>query len=240
MALNRDEDLKRSGAVYGTALKTEPSASELEAARLGFTQMLRRKRFSARFIEANAEDLLARARFEYTRAVSRGAEIHTPAGWLINCAWRRTQNLLEAQSVRADLRLDREGGRDRRRGDADAGAGRNRRRPGAQDRRCRRAALTDQRTLIELSYFEGMSVREAGRFLGWHSSKAQRCHEAALRRLREILGIEDVDALAIEIGLAAWVSLAGGRRRRGLHARRTRGGRRSRRAGGERILGARA
>jgi RNA polymerase sigma factor (sigma-70 family) len=208
MDLNERRELGASRAMYGTALKTEPSASELEAARLGFNQMLRRKRFSGRFIETNAEDLLARARFEYTRALSQGAEIHSPAGWLINCAWRRTQNLLEAQgSEPAFVSTEK------------AGAIVDEQSPSPEEAaiegdRARRieAAMAelshDQRMLIELSYFEGMSVREAGRFLRWHSSKAQRTHEAGLRALREALGVSDIDELAIEIGLAAWVSLA--------------------------------
>ncbi len=208
MALNGDGKLEISGAMYGTALK-EPSVSDLEAARLGFAQLLRRKRFSAHFIEAHSEDLLARARFEYTRALKRGAEIHTPAGWLINCAWRRTQNLLESQSVEPAFVSTEKAGVivDEATATPEEAA--------IDSDRARRVEEAmgqlshDQRTLIELSYFEGMSVREAGRFLGWHSSKAQRCHESALRRLQEALGVEDIDELAIEIGMAAWVSLAG-------------------------------
>ena len=201
----------RSEAMYGTAVRDEPTAAELEAARLGFAQMLRRKRFSARFIEAHAEDLLARARFEYSRAIARGEEIRSPAGWLIHCAWRRTQNLLEAQSVEPTFVAEEAVGVI-----ADEASPTPEQAVIEGDRSERVAAAvgelsTDQRTLIELSYFEGMSVREAGRFLGWHSSKAQRTHEAALGRLREVLGISDVDELAIEIGLAAWVSLAAGK-----------------------------
>jgi RNA polymerase sigma factor (sigma-70 family) len=194
--------------MYGTAVRDEPTAAELEAAQLGFAQMLRRKRFSARFIEAHAEDLLARARFEYSRAAARGDEIRSPAGWLIHCAWRRTQNLLEAQSGEPTFVAEDAVGVI-----ADEASPTPEQATIEADRAERVAAAVaelsaDQRTLIELSYFEGMSVREAGRFLGWHSSKAQRTHEAALRRLRELLGISDVDELAIEIGLAAWVSLA--------------------------------
>jgi hypothetical protein len=90
--------MARSGSVYGTAIRDEPSSEELEAARLGFRQMLRRKRFSAHFIETHCEELLARARFEYSRALGRGEAIRSPAGWIIHCAWRRTQNQLESES----------------------------------------------------------------------------------------------------------------------------------------------
>lgn len=69
----------------------------------------------------------------------------------------------------------------------------------------------DQRKLIELAYFEQMSVREAARLLNWHSSKAQRCHEAARDKLHKLLGVQSGDELQVEIGLAAWLSLASAR-----------------------------
>ena len=192
-------------------VQAELSAGDLDAARLGFAQLLRRKRFSARFIGANAEDLLARARFEYTRALAEGAEIHSPPGWIIHCAWRRTQNLLEAESNRPTFVSTEKAGA------IEDTATPTPEEAAISEERARRIeeAMSrlspDQRTLIELSYFEGMSVREAGRFLNWHASKAQRCHEAALRRLRELLAVEDIDALGIEIGLAAWISVATGK-----------------------------
>ncbi len=197
-----------SEAVYGTAVQDELSAEELEAARLGFRQMLRRKRISSRFIEAHGDDLLARARFEYSRAVGRGDEIRSPAGWIIHCAWRRTQNQLESESHEPQL-VSTEVAADV----VDLASPTPEQAAIHADRaRAIEVAMAElsheERTLIELSYFEGLSVREAGRFLHWHSSKAQRTHEAALRKLHEALGVSDVDDLAIEIGLAAWVSLS--------------------------------
>ncbi len=79
----------------------------------------------------------------------------------------------------------------------------------------------DQRKLLELAYFEEMGVREAARFLDWHSSKAQRCHESARRRIQELLGVESLDELEIPSGWrpgSRWpvdaprFSLAGGNR----------------------------
>jgi RNA polymerase sigma factor (sigma-70 family) len=197
----------RSEAVYGAATRDEPSAEELEAARLGFRQMLRRKRFSARFIENHAEELLARARFEYSRAVGRGDEIRKPAGWIIHCAWRRTQNQLESEGNEPQLVSTEKAAEIADGSPTPEQALLQRARADAIAKAIEELSV-EQRTLIELSYFEGLSVREAGRLLGWHSSKAQRTHESALRKLREALGISDLDELAIEIGLAAWVSLS--------------------------------
>jgi hypothetical protein len=64
-----------------------------------------------------------------------------------------------------------------------------------------------QRELLHLSYFEGDSIREAARKLGWTASKAQRAHEAAQRRLHKLLGVETSEELEIAAGLAAFLTL---------------------------------
>ncbi len=183
------------------------SETELDAARLGFLQLLRRKRFSHQFVENHSDDLLARARLEYARQCVDGAEIDNPTGWLINCAWRRTQNLLTSQG-RAPSLIE-----------IDAAAPVADEKPTPEERvlELDRADQLqhavdllpiEERKVIELCYFEGMSVREIGRALRWDHAKADRRHHAALRHLRELLGVEDLDSLAIELGLAAWVSIA--------------------------------
>ncbi len=186
----------------------ELSRSELEAAELGFSQLLRRRGISPGFIERNRADLLARARLEYTRHLAAGDQIESPVGWLINCAWRRTQNLLKSEhDSPAVISID----------DGIAFEDRAVATPEEEvlrsDRHCRiqdavdRLPL-DERKVIELTYFEGLSVRQVGRLLDWDKSKAARRHRAALERLQILLGAEDADALAIEIGLAAWISIA--------------------------------
>ncbi len=182
------------------------SQAELEAARLGFSQYLRRKRFSPQFISRHAEELFAQATLEYSRKLAEGVVIENPPGWMIECAWRRTKSLLEAEDRRPRVvstetsgPLADELGRDpeglllgeERFGKVWAAV---------------EELSADQRRLLALAYFEGMPVREAGRQLGWHASKAQRAHEGARRRLHELLGVESSDELVI--GLAAYLSLA--------------------------------
>ena len=89
--------------MYRSTVQAELSQAELDGARLGFSQLLRRKRFSPQFISNHRDDLLATAQLEYTRRIAEGVEVENPAGWIINCAWRRTQNLLEAQGRGARL-----------------------------------------------------------------------------------------------------------------------------------------
>lgn len=189
----------------------ELSRADFEAARLGFLRYLRRKRFSPQFIENHADDLFSTAAVEYTRKVREGAVVKNPVGFLIAYAWRRTKSQLEAES-----RTPRHISTERRPGLADETA------PSPEDvaleeDRFRKvlvavkALSADERQLLARAYFEDEKVREVARKLRWHPSKAQRCHKSARRRLHDLLGVDSLDELEIEIGLAAYLSLAVGR-----------------------------
>ncbi len=80
--------------MYGKVASEELSRAEFDAARLGFFQVLRRKRMSPQFIERNAEDLFGQAAFEYSRQIAEGKEIRNPVAWIITCGWHRTVGLL--------------------------------------------------------------------------------------------------------------------------------------------------
>lgn len=191
------------------SLREELGREELEAAERGFKQLLRRKRFSPAFLDRHAADLLAKARLEYSQYVAEGGEVRNPAGWLIHCAWRRTQNLLE-QEGRAPrvISIDNGGAF------ANESATPEEKVLTSDRYRQLQAALEqlppEERKVIALTYFEGMSVREAGRALKWDKCKADRRHRAALERLQELLGVKDIDSLQIEVGIAAWASIAAG------------------------------
>ena len=198
-------------AMYRGRVEEGLSQRELDSARLGFSQLLRAKRFPPEFVANHSADLLATAQLEYSRRIAEGVEIHNPPGWIVNCAWRRTKSMLEAQENRPRL-VSTE--RIVSLSDCHADTPEDEVLSEDRSRRVRDAVeqLTeDERKLIELAYFEQMSVREAARVLRWHPSKAQRCHRSARKRLQNLLGIKSVDDLQIEIGLAAWLSLADGR-----------------------------
>jgi RNA polymerase sigma factor (sigma-70 family) len=189
----------------------ELSKDELDAARLGFKQLLRCKRFSPRFIENHGEDLFGTATVEYSRKLAEGEDIENPAGWLVTCAWQRTKSKLEADqgrprqvSTEATGPLADEPGQD----PEDVLLDNDRFR---KVREAVKELSANQRRVLVLSYFEGLTVREAGRQLRWHSSKAQRAHEGARRRLHDLLGVKSADELEVEIGLAAYLLLAAGR-----------------------------
>jgi RNA polymerase sigma factor (sigma-70 family) len=187
--------------------KAELSRGQFDAARLAFFQLLRRKRMSPQFMERHAEDLFAQACFEYSRRVSEGIEIGNAPAWIVTCGWHRTVGLLESRDWRPRLvstesiaePVDGDAGPEETFLDED------------RQRKVRDAVEQlplYQRQLLALSYFEGESIREAARRLRWTASKAQRAHEAAQKRIFEILGVESTDELQVEIGLFAFLSVA--------------------------------
>jgi RNA polymerase sigma factor (sigma-70 family) len=195
--------------MYRSGSPREMKPAELEQARLGFNQYLRRKRFSPQFVARHGEELFATAMLEYSRKLAEGVEIENPPGWLITCAWQRTKSLLEAEdrtprvvsTERVPSLAD-----EREHSPEDAALEEDR------FRKVQHAVAQlseDERRLLELSYFEGLAVREVARVLDWHPSKAQRCHEAAQKHLHKLLGVESLDELIVEIGLAAYVSFIG-------------------------------
>ena len=192
--------------------------AQLRAAELGFRQLLRRKRFPAGFIALHTDELLAQARLEYTRYIASGGEVRSTAGWIIHCAWRRTQNLLEHES-RAPGAVSIEDGAGL---ESEAPTPEEETMEAARHAKVRAAveALgTEERKVIALTYFEGMSVREASQVLGWDHCKGDRRHHSALARLHQLIGVKEAEQLQVEIGDAAWSLLAtGGLGRAGVPA----------------------
>ncbi len=190
---------------------TEPdrlTRAEMDAARKAFRGKLFRLRYSPQFIVNNSDELLAIAHTEYARAVSRGVEIEDPVAWTIHCAWRRTQNLLQAESIRprtvseesvAELIDEATTSPEEQALDDD------------RARRIREAVERldeGQREVIALTFFEEMSVREAARHLGCSASSVQHRRETALETLRRFLPFRTGDDIEVDIATACWVSLA--------------------------------
>lgn len=195
---------------YKPTDRQDLTRAEMEMARRGFRGKLMRLRFSPQFILNHSDELLAIAHTEYVRALEKRVEIEDPVAWTIHCAWRRTQNLLEAESHRPpmvsseklpelvdpaaiapeDLVLEED-----------------------RMRKVREAVTKlseEQRKVISLTFFEGLSVREAARQLEWSAGKVQHHRDTALRHLRRSLPVRTSGELAIDVGMIAWLSLAGG------------------------------
>jgi RNA polymerase sigma factor (sigma-70 family) len=193
-------------AMYGRKADGEFGRREFDAACLGFKQLLRCKRFSPHFVETHGDDLFATATLEYSRKLAEGEEIENPAGWLIACAWRRTKSQLEAEARRPRVvsaeKCEPLADEDRD-GPEDVLLNEDRFR---KVREAVNELSVAQRRILWLAYFDEFTVRSAGRYLNWTSSKAQRAHEGAKRRLHDLLGVSSADELAIA-GLAAYISI---------------------------------
>lgn len=158
-----------------------------------FRGRLYQRGFPPRFIEESGEDLFAEGQLEVMRLMARGTVVYFPSGLLVHCAWRRTQKLLERQARVPDCvgfgvvaeTADEEPAPDEQVISGD------------RERRVRDAIgflLPEERELIELIYYDGMSCRAAGRALGLSKSTAQRRHEAVSRRLRALFERDGLDS----------------------------------------------
>jgi RNA polymerase sigma factor (sigma-70 family) len=184
------------------------TAAQMDAARKAFRGKLLRLRYSPQFIVNNVDELLATAHSEYARAVEKGVEIEDPVAWTIHCAWRRTQNLLQAESLRPRMVSS-----EKVIEFVDVGE------PSIEEwaleedraRKIREAVAKldpDQQKVIALTFFEDMSVREAAGHLGCSASSVQHRRETALRTLRRFLPVRSGDELAVDLGMAAWLAIA--------------------------------
>ncbi len=187
----------------------ELSKAEMERVRKGFSGLLAKLRYHPSFIANNLDELLSIAHAEYVRYVEKGVEIEDPVAWTMNCAWRRTQNFLRTtkrrpQEVSSEKLAELVDETTPTPAQIAEDTDRARKVRGAVGRLDK-----EQRQLVALMYFEDMALADAARHLGWHESKARRCHEAARKRLFKFLAVKSSDELAVEVGFFAWLSFVG-------------------------------
>lgn len=187
------------------------SPAQVRAAERGFKVMLRR-RFSAAWIAENAADLMAQANVEYAEWLEENAPARNPVGWLLTCAYRRAQNLLDRETRRpASSSLDSV----LHVADEATPTPEQQALDGEREERLR-AALAHlpekECKLLALVYYGDLSVREAGRKLGWGKSAADRHHRAALAKLQALVGERNLLSPA-HLGWGAWAIAYGERHR---------------------------
>ncbi|HEX9108125.1 MAG TPA: hypothetical protein VF832_12870, partial [Longimicrobiales bacterium] len=147
--------------MHGNGGKDELSQAELEAARLGFVQYLRRSGTSPQFISMHGEELFGQAALEYARKRAEGVRIENPPGWIIACARRRTMSQFEAEKGRPRVVSSEQSGPladTPERSPEEALLNEERFRA---VRTAVGALSTERRRLLALSYFEGFTVRQA-------------------------------------------------------------------------------
>jgi RNA polymerase sigma-70 factor (ECF subfamily) len=176
---------------------------------------LRASRLSEPFIARHGEDAIQQGLAEYARALSRGRRIEDPGGWVVSAAFQRAIDALRREVREADDPEVIEAALAR--SAAPGPSPEEEAQEHAEARRLHEAIgklSAEQRQALCLYYFEERTTREGAQELGCSEATFRRRLAAALRVLRERFGIstpEPGDQLAIEIGLAAWVGLAGAR-----------------------------
>lgn len=185
-----------------TTRRHEVTDEELREAEKGLVRLLHAKRFPREWIERNVPDVMAQARTDFAARLAAGKEDDT-VNLLVVIGYRRAVKVLDAQlsgpsttSIETVFHLADEStpGPEEEAIDHDR-----------QERVVKAMAHLPERErkLMAFVYFDGKSVRDAGRRLGWGKSSADRHHQAALEKLHELL---DRSLLSPEIPIPAYIA----------------------------------
>lgn len=170
---------------------------------------------SEAFIDRYTEELVQQALAEYARACERGQAIDNPGGWIVNTAFLRAIDQLRREEREGIAPLSIEAALEVTDGtSAPPDEEAIRHIEAEQLHRAIRKLSVPQRQALSLYYFEEQSSRQGADALGWSEPTFRRRCNSALRALRERFGVIETvpqqgDRTAIEVGLAAWLSLAG-------------------------------
>lgn len=164
------------------------------------------KKFSGAWIAKNGRDLLAQANVEYAEWLENNPPARNPVGWLLNGAYWRALNLYDSER-----RKPREASLEAVFHIADESTPSPEQQVLEEDRKRRlQKALghlpQKECELLSLVYYEGLSIRAAGRKLGWGKSAADRHHNAAMEKMLAIVGERKFLSPAI-LGPLAWAVL---------------------------------
>jgi RNA polymerase sigma factor (sigma-70 family) len=175
---------------------------QLLEAEEGLSRLLHAKRFPREWIERHAAEVMAQARTDFAARLAAGRDDDT-VNLLVVIGYRRALKVLRSQktgppttSIENVFHL------------ADESTPTPEEEAIEHDRQERIVKAMShlperERTLLALVYFKGMSIRAAGRKLGWGKSAVDRHHQAALDRLHAML---DRSLLGVEIAIPAFVA----------------------------------
>jgi RNA polymerase sigma factor (sigma-70 family) len=163
------------------------TSGELRRAEEGIGPTLGQK-FSAAWIAKNGRDVLGQAIVEYVEWLKNNDPARNPVGWILKCASWRAINLLDSEK-----RKPRPASLDSFFHLADESEPNPEQQALNDDRQWRlREALSHlskkERELLMMVHCEDMSVRGAGRKLGWRKSAADRHHKAAIEKMLVLVG----------------------------------------------------
>ena len=180
----------------------------------GLHGRLRAHHVSERFIDGHLEDAVQKGVVEYLRVRAEGVEVREPRGFVAEAAFRRALDEVRRESRRADgAALDQvlEAGR-RAAAPAEEVAIGN-----LESRELQEAIDSlpaEERQVLVLYYFEELDQRHAAERLYMSERTFRRRLRRALSDLAHLLGApapEPGSHHGLEVGLAAWAGLGGGR-----------------------------
>lgn len=158
---------------------------QLHEAREGLTRLLYKKRFPREWIEREAPDAMAEAEKDFVARFATD-KVDDAVNLLVVIAYRRAIKMLRAQLARPSTSIETVF----HLADESTPSPEEEAILGDQRERVMEAMsyLPDrERMLLTFCYYDGMSIREAGRHVGWGKSAADRHHRAALETLRALL-----------------------------------------------------
>jgi RNA polymerase sigma factor (sigma-70 family) len=158
----------------------------LRGAELALKHKLRRK-FSADFTTRHADDLIAKAAKEYVAAEARGERIENPGGFLVDVAYKRAIDALRKESADPELDELEAASSLPDPGVADPSEELEREEVRSQVYEAISHLEGEERQVIALVYFEGMSGRESAGPLGLSETTALRRLRSASAKLLEWL-----------------------------------------------------
>jgi RNA polymerase sigma factor (sigma-70 family) len=164
--------------------KLEPHV--LGGAELALKHKLRRK-FSADFTTRHADDLIAKAAKEYVAAEARGERIENPGGFLVDVAYKRAIDALRKEGNDPELDELEAAAAIPDPSVADPSEELEREEVRSQVYEAIAHLEGEERQVIALVYFEGMSGRESAAPLGVSETTALRRLRSASAKLREWL-----------------------------------------------------
>ncbi len=168
-----------------TSVADRITGQQLRESRDGLTRLLHKKRFPREWIEREAPDAMAEAEKDLAARLAAGKEDDV-VNLLVVIAHRRAIKMLHAQLAKPTTSIETVFHL------ADESTASPEEEAIRHDLRERvMEAMSHlperERMLLTLCYSEGMSIREAGRHVGWGKSSADRLHRAALEKLKAML-----------------------------------------------------
>jgi RNA polymerase sigma factor (sigma-70 family) len=192
--------LARTDKARASAHTGAVTPAQLREAERGLKHVLA-PTFAARWIAENVSDVLNEAVAEYVEWLRDHKPLADPVGWLVERGRWRALDRVNRENRRSGPPIDTviHLVEDPAPTPEDALLERDRQRRIAD-------ALSHiperDRKLLALVYYEGHSIRAAGRLLGWGKSSADSHHAEAMKRLRALVGERELLSPAL-VGLVA-------------------------------------